>query len=399
MFPTLFKIPLPDVSWLPPQIEIRGYGLMLALGFISAILVAMWRCRREGESPEHIYNLGIMAIVGGVVGARFFDVLEYAGKPPRNLYVDWTAGFNIFDGGVGVKWLLIGLIAGGVLALFRVLPWTQGGSNRRRWIMVAAWAVVLGLVGGRAQHILEARGAAEAAQQAGAEVGRLPYQGFIEALEITTGGLTVYGGLILATLLIVPYLVVLNRRHGINPLKLADIIAPSLALGLAFGRMGCFFNGCCWGGPSDLPWAFIWPTGSLPHNALGAVPLHPAQIYGVINALLLFLLLHLAYRHRPRHGVLMGAFFGLYAISRFLLEWLRLDEPKEYAGGLNLTISQTVSLVALVPIILYFLILPRLKASRITADEASASDVGTAAAGGAKLPKARPQSADKASSK
>ena len=51
--------------------------------------------------------------------------------------------------------------------------------------------------------------------------------------------------------------------------------------------MGCFLNGCCFGGPSDLPWAFTWPEGSIPWNAGMHGPIHPAQLYGVINALLL----------------------------------------------------------------------------------------------------------------
>ena len=159
----------------------------------------------------------------------------------------------------------------------------------------------------------------------------------------------------------------------------SDIIAPSLALGLAFGRMGCFFNGCCYGGTSHLPWAFIWPVDSIPWNAGLHGPIHPAQIYGVINALLLFGLLNLLMRHKRLHGQIMGAFFGLYAVSRFLLEWLRVDEAKAYGGGLELTVSQMVSLVAIVPIIVYFLILPRLKLARI--DEPVVADEQKSAKG------------------
>lgn len=373
MYQTLLKIPLPDVAWLPPEIEVRGYGLMLALGFIAAILVAMYRCRRRGLNPEHIYNLGIMAIVGGVLGARLFQVIEYAGRPEHgNLYVNWTEGFNIFSG-LGVTWLLLGLVAGAALAAVGVLPWAQGRPPKRRWLTVAAWGAVIGLVAGRAQYILSAR---QAAESAGADGAQLPFQGFIEALQITSGGLTVYGGLILATAIIVPYLIFLHRKHGVNPLQLADVIAPSLALGLAFGRVGCFLNGCCFGGPSDLPWAFTWPEGSIPWNAGMHGPIHPAQLYGVINALLLFVLLSVLLNRKRRHGQVLGAFFGLYAVSRFLLEWVRLDEPKEFAGSLELTISQTVSLVAIIPIILYFLILPRLKASRIETGDPNAGDGG-----------------------
>ena len=89
MRPELLRIPLPD--WLPiDALPIRGYGAMLALGFLAAILVAAWRARRENENPDHIYNIAIIALLGGVIGARLFDVIEYADIPSRKgpLFMD-----------------------------------------------------------------------------------------------------------------------------------------------------------------------------------------------------------------------------------------------------------------------------------------------------------------------
>ncbi len=345
MRPVLFRIPLPDWEWLPVDaLPIRGYGAMLALGFLAAIAVAAWRARREGENPDTIYTLGILALLGGIVGARLFDVMEYADER----YQGWTRGLNVFEG-VDSLWLVFGGVAGGVLGALGILP-TPGKESKARRPIVGLWAAAFALVAGR-----------------GARIAAQPdrYRGFIDALKVTSGGLTAYGGMLLAAALIVAYLVYLRYRHGVNPLKMVDIVAPSLALGLAFGRIGCTLNGCCWGAPCDLPWCFTWPEGSLPWQAGLHGPIHPAQLYSSFNGLLLFLLLHLFYRRKPRHGVVLGAFFGLYAVSRFLLEYLRSDEAKEYLtflGG-GLSISQAVSLFVLVGVVVYFLWLPRLGTS------------------------------------
>jgi phosphatidylglycerol:prolipoprotein diacylglycerol transferase len=338
MRPELFRIPLPPWDGLPADLPIRGYGAMLALGFLVAILVAAWRARREGENPDHVFNMGILALLGGILGARIFDVIEYSAT-----YPDWTRGFNLLDG-MSLTGVAIGLVVGGVLSAVGVLPGPRATPRGRR-IAIAAWAVFGALVVGRGLYIRQTGAAALAAGEPD------PYAGFIEALKVTSGGLTAYGGIIMAIVLIVPYLLYIRYRHGVNPLKMADIVAPSLAIGLIFGRLGCFLNGCCWGAPTNVPWAFTWPEGSLPWNAGLHGPIHPAQLYSSFNGLLLFLLLHLGYRFKKRHGVVLAGFFGLYAVSRFLIEDLRADEAKTYLGGLS--ISQAVSVFVLAGVAVY----------------------------------------------
>ena len=56
-------------------------------------------------------------------------------------------------------------------------------------------------------------------------------------------------------------------RYHVPGLALSDLVAPSVVLGVAIGRMGCFLNGCCYGGTSDLPWSVSFPWGSPPHDA------------------------------------------------------------------------------------------------------------------------------------
>lgn len=90
-----------------------------------------------------------------------------------------------------------------------------------------------------------------------------PLEIALAIIDITSGGMEYYGGFILATLLVVGYLVL--WRHSLR--WYMDIVAPSAALGLAIGRIGCFLNGCCYGGACDLPWALQFPFGSPPQMA------------------------------------------------------------------------------------------------------------------------------------
>lgn len=106
-------------------------------------------------------------------------------------------------------------------------------------------------------------------------------------LHPSTKGFAIYGGLILTTV-ISPFLL---RALKLNPARFWDISAAPVAVGLALGRVGCFMAGCCFGKPSDVPWAVQFPWGSQPHRwqmlhtggGLFSVPLpvHPTQLYEV----------------------------------------------------------------------------------------------------------------------
>ena len=83
-----------------------------------------------------------------------------------------------------------------------------------------------------------------------------------EIVKFTEGGLVVYGAFIGATLAFL----VFTFRHRLSPFAMADMIAPSLLAGLAFGRIGCLLNGCCYGGESSQPWAVTFPRESMPYT-------------------------------------------------------------------------------------------------------------------------------------
>ena len=80
----------------------------------------------------------------------------------------------------------------------------------------------------------------------------------VKVLKFTEGGLVVYGSLIGATLAFFWFV----RRHRLPALAMADLIAPSLMVGLALGRIGCLLNGCCYGGETSRPWAVTFPPES-----------------------------------------------------------------------------------------------------------------------------------------
>ena len=107
----------------------------------------------------------------------------------------------------------------------------------------------------------------------------------LEVFKVWKGGLVYYGGFILAGAGTWFFL----EKKQLPVWQVADILAPSVALGQAIGRWGCFFAGCCYGIKTDLPWGITFSeTKSLaPLN----IPLHPTQVYLSLNALFIFMVL------------------------------------------------------------------------------------------------------------
>ena len=180
----------------------------------------------------------------------------------------------------------------------------------------------------------------------------------LDIFKIYQGGLVYYGGLIAVT----ASLLVFSRLKRIPFLKLMDFIVLATSLGLVFGRIGCFLNGCCYGKPSNLPWAVRFPrtvdvegfiSGSpafLHHYEQGLVKLtdtcslyiHPTQLYSSLLDLGIFFILYVFFNRRKWDGEVMMLFGMLYAPVRFLIELLRADNPHIIYG---LTISQVISVV------------------------------------------------------
>jgi phosphatidylglycerol:prolipoprotein diacylglycerol transferase len=121
------------------------------------------------------------------------------------------------------------------------------------------------------------------------------------------------------------------RRH--LPLwRLADVLAPSIALGSFFGRWGCLMNGCCYGRPTTLPWGIRFPYGheTYPHCV------HPTEIYDSLLNLGLYAFLAWLYRRKKFDGQVFALYLICYAVLRSFVEMFRGDyTPVHYWGWLT----------------------------------------------------------------
>ncbi len=145
------------------------------------------------------------------------------------------------------------------------------------------------------------------------------------SLFIWDGGLTLYGGIILA----IGTVWWLARRRGIPFLVIADIFSPGVVLGIGITRIGCFLAGCCYGMPSDACCALRFPVGAPSWQQFGDVGVHPSQIYGSLGGFLVFGLLLLLERWPAPVGATFGRFLILYALSRFIVDFSRYYEPDQ----------------------------------------------------------------------
>jgi phosphatidylglycerol---prolipoprotein diacylglyceryl transferase len=165
-----------------------------------------------------------------------------------------------------------------------------------------------------------------------------------DLVEVLRSGGVFYGGLIAATTVGIWYM----KRHRLPAWKIADMGAPSIALGEAIGRWGCFAAGCCYGKPTDSRLGVTF-TDPFAHEAVGTplnVPLHPTQIYLSLNALVIFLILQWAYRRRTFDGEVFWLYVLLYAITRGILETFRGDSVRGFLIPGVLSTSQFIGLLA-----------------------------------------------------
>ncbi len=137
--------------------------------------------------------------------------------------------------------------------------------------------------------------------------------------SIGISGLVFYGGLILSIFASVVY----TRKRNISFWKMADVMAPSIALGIFFTRIGCFLNGCCFGRECDLAWGVVFPDESLAGYIFPDAKIHPTQIYSSLYGLGIFGILTFIERFKSFDGFTFWSFVGLYSIARFSVDFLR----------------------------------------------------------------------------
>lgn len=321
MYPRLFEIPF-------LHLKIGTFGPMMVVGFLAALFMMRRLSRRADLEPAMITNAALYSLIIGVVGARAFFVIHYFEQfreDPLNIFATWH------------------------------------------------------------------------------------------------GGLEFLGGVIPAICFLLFYL----HHHKLPVRRYLDIMAIGLMMGLAFGRIGCFFNACCFGKPTDLPWGVRFPYGSYVYiSQINADPernrlesylklpqaeylsfydkngkwypkameelteqqryevtkggyrclaVHPSQLYSSANALLLCGILYFFWRRGLRStgsddaskllgrpGSMVGLMFVLYGLTRFLLEFIRDDNP--YELGI-LTISQILGIAMLMLGIVLLVVLSHVKSN------------------------------------
>jgi phosphatidylglycerol:prolipoprotein diacylglycerol transferase len=185
-----------------------------------------------------------------------------------------------------------------------------------------------------------------------------------ELLSLVRAGGVFYGGLIMAVVVGL-WLV---RRYKLPVWTTADLMAPGVALGHVVGRFGCLLAGCCYGRPTDVPWAITFTD---PHAAANVgtplgIALHPTQMYDAgAELLILGLLLVTERKGRPFAGRTFWGYLLLYGISRFVIEFYRGDISRGTIGG-TFSTSQFVSLL-LVPLALIMLMYLKRRSTTATA--------------------------------
>jgi len=244
VFPRLFHI---------GNFNVPTYGLMAALGLIFGLLLIVKLGREQGLDPDKLWNLGLIAILSGIFGAKILMVLV-----DFSFYREHPA--EIFS--------LSTLQAGGV------------------------WS----------------------------------------------------GGFLLALIMCIWYM----RANRMPVLRTCDVFAPGLALGHAFGRVGCFAAGCCYGRETHVPWAVTF-RNPLAHQIVDTplnVPLHPTQLYEMVLELCNCLFLVWLIRRKKFEGEIIGTYMIIYGIGRYFIEFFRGDEGRgDFLGWMSGTQAIAICLV------------------------------------------------------
>lgn len=241
-------------------------------------------------------------------------------------------------GGFSIGWygVIIGLA---IIAAFLVATREAGrkGIDRNHLVPLVLWVVAAGFVGARLFHVME----------------NLDYFGTNPGaiFAIHRGGLAIWGGVTGGPLAVVVY----SRLKGLPLARMFDMVAPALLTGQIIGRVACIINGDAWGGPTGLPWGFVYlhPDSFIPLNLWG-IPTHPYPVYEMLWNLTVLLFLWSVRKRLKTDGLLIVNYVFFYSLGRLLLSYFR--QQKIWFWGLQE--AQVVALLALtvsIPVMLYLL--------------------------------------------
>ena len=236
MHQTLFHIPN-QIGSLP----LFGFGLLLAVWAVFSVALLAWLARRQGFNADTLSYVPLLVLVAAAIWGLLPALCDQDhGLPIR---------------GYGVM-LLVAVSSAVALAIHRA---KRLGQDPDMVFALAFWSFIPGILGARLFYIIEywetfLRPSADA-PELGATLRAM--------VNVSEGGLVVYGSLVGGLLGLLFFV----RKHRLPLLATCDLIAPSMMLGLALGRIGCLLNGCCFGGPCDAPWGLSFPPGSPPYRS------------------------------------------------------------------------------------------------------------------------------------
>ncbi|PHR99763.1 MAG: hypothetical protein COA78_24705 [Blastopirellula sp.] len=219
-------------------LDVTGFGWLLIIWAILSACLLGYLAYRQGFTADTISYLP-MIVIAAVVIIWVLPQMQVAEAGVKGIPIR----------GYGVM-LLLGVVCGVGLGTHRA---QRMGMNPEVMLSLAVWMIVPGILGARVFYVI---------QYWGRDFQADTFQETIQnVFNITQGGLVVYGSLIGALLGFAIY----TKKNNLPAFALADIIAPSLLLGLFFGRIGCLLNGCCYGGVCEYPWAIQFPDDSPPY--------------------------------------------------------------------------------------------------------------------------------------
>jgi phosphatidylglycerol:prolipoprotein diacylglycerol transferase len=308
MYPELFKLPFTELT-------VKSYGLMMVIGFVLAIYLIRYLARDISISPDHITNAAFYALLAGLAGARIFYVIHYFDQFRGNL----LSIFAIHKGGLE--------FLGGVVLAFVVIVFYLYRHKLavRRYLDVLVIGLILALVFGRLGCFMNGCCFGKVSSLPWAV--RFPYNSLAYQSQVNPN----------------------PQRNRLEP----QLQLPYEFFGYVKKNDGLWYRQLKSFESLTEPQRQLVTTG--PYRSL---PVHPTQFYSALNAFILCFVLYLFWRHSCRRraagkpksvwskpGSTFALMFILYGITRFLLEFIRDDNPFEFD---SLTVSQNISIAIVI---------------------------------------------------
>lgn len=279
-------------------IDLPAYFTLLLFGFMLAIWLAWRESIRIGVNPNDMLDLGLFMLVFGIIGARILHVFADGHF--------WDYVYLCID--------------------------PHKVDSKIKCVTDAVCVK---------QHFSTC-----------VESICRPSRDCFRVVKFWYGGLAYYGGFIASV--VFGFWYIGKKRMGYW--RTADICAPPIALGLIFGRLGCFFAGCCFGKTCAVDAGIRFPKGSpawvqhyenlhaIAKSSTHSLSVYPTQLISSMFNLAIFAFLYLYLRKRKRFdGQVWWAFVALYALARFVIEYFRNDDRGVFFGGL-LSTSQILGI-------------------------------------------------------